>query len=532
MLSLALNPGLFFFAAALITPLLARAARKPFGLLCAFLALVLPFAGQFGPMGEVERLGVAFTPLLLDPLSQLTGLAGALCALACWLAFGGEAGARLRDSAFLTLAGGALGAVFAGDLISFTVMLECASLALAALVFSSSGAAARAAASSVLAWHSGAGAAAALGVGALWAGGGAPLIGQVPGRDAASLLLLAGLLIKLGAMPGHLWLRAAAAQASPLALPAMLGLGLLAPVYGLARCFAGEPGLLYLALGMGAYAAVQAPFARNRGELAAWAAIGGLAPVVLAIGLGGEAASAAAGALLFVAAPSVTLMLLRGPEPGALLPLLLCGVGAGSMLALPGFAGFAPLELLLGALGARGLWWAWLAVFLAPVAAVVHLARLPLVSPPAYAASGGQLLAQTGLAAVLLTAGLAPELLLALTPPQGAVFSGFQPGAMLARCEAVLVGLAVSALARTTGLYPKALPRRTSDPFAWLFLVRLGREKANAAGSWPNLGEARRLTLSLTKAFERFPNAAAKAELAAITPVLVALLIALGVWMV
>lgn len=538
MLSAALNPGLLFLAAAALTPFAPQAARKALGLVLILAAVVLPFANPFGPMGGVQRLGVELTPVLLDPLAQLAGLTGGLSALAIWLAWGGAKGARLRDSAFLTVAGGALGAVYAGDLISFVALLECASLALAALVFTSGGQAGRAAASTVLAWQSGAGACVALGAGAVWAAGGGALLGPVASRDPATLLLLLGLLLKLGAPPAHLALRAAAAQAGPMVLAGLLCLGLLAPVYALTRCFAGEELLRFAAIGMGVYAALQAPLARGRGDLAVLGALGALAPVLLAVGLGGERAAAAAGALLFAAVLSLTLLCLRGPARGAagLLPALLCAAGAGAVLALPGFAGFAPLALLLQELAARGAWTEWVCAFLAPTACVLHLARLAAPHDAQAKSSGPApftlLLAQALLAAVLMTAGLSPGFLLALAPPHGVAFAGFDLGGVLARSEAVLAAAGVFGLLRAARLFPTALRTRSGDPLAWLVRLRLpaglsATWRSGAIAAAAESGRSSRRSLRVTSA-----TILAREQLLEAAPILFALLAALGVWLV
>jgi len=471
------NPGFALLLAAVVAPLAPRALRGPVIVAAAVLALALPFASEFGAYARFAQLGVELTPLRLDPLSQVFGLGAGLAALATLLA-GLTRPDPLRDAAVLALFGGGLGAIYAGDLVSFTALLECASLAAAALVFAGGGAQARRASVAVLTWQSVGGGFLVIGAGLVWGQTGSSLMRYLPISQIGPLLVCLGLAIKVAVAPAHLWLRAAAAHAPPLGLAAILGVGLTAPLYGLVRCFAGEPLLLGLGGILLAYPLLLALLARAAREVLSLGLAAALGVPVLAAGVGEDlslAAATASGFALCLGATLAALCLeqpLRGP--GRLPALALALAAAFSLAGLPGSLGYAANGLLLDGIGRDGDLWVWGLAVLALAAAPLHVGarwlglawRAPPPAPPEddLAAAAGRIL----LAVFVLVNGVNPGWLFALLPPNGVPSAAYAGTHALALGQLVLAAMATWGLLQALRVFPKSRLGRSSDMADWI----------------------------------------------------------------
>lgn len=511
-----INPGLVLLSAGGLVAIVPRAVRGPLMLLAALLALALPFASDFGAYAQFARLGVELTPLRLDPLSQVFGLAGGLAALCVVIASLARPD-RLRDGAMLALFGGAIGAVYAGDLVSFTALLECASLATAALVFSGGGPQARHASITVLTWQSCGGAFLVVGAGLLWGQTGSSLMREVPITQFGPLLICLGLALKVGVFPAHAWLRAAGDHAPPLGLAAILGVGLLAPLYGLVRCFPGEPLLLGLGAVLTLHPLVLAATATTARQAMVFGAASLVGPALLAAGGGGEIGVAAGSGHAFALALAATLapLCLDRPLPGAPgLPALLIGLMATlSLSGLPGGLGFPMLALLLDVLARHGAAWTWLLACVAAASAPLHLGgrwmALAWRAAPgdeAEAAADADFPYRLGagmLAFLLLVNAFSPRWVFSLLPPKGVLYAPYTNGHFWAIGQLVLAGFTAWALLQAVNAYPKSRPERAVDLAAWRarFAASLSPDPRRPKALQQIL---LRLVLAWTKVFERF----------------------------
>src|SRR5262249_42628645 len=103
----------------------------------AVLAIWLMLDREFGAVATMAQMGLPVVLLNLDPLNRIFGIAMLIATVLVAL-YSGARRNRFEDSAFLLLAGGAVSALFVGDLVSFVAAAELAALAMAGVVFASS----------------------------------------------------------------------------------------------------------------------------------------------------------------------------------------------------------------------------------------------------------------------------------------------------------------------------------------------------------------------------------------------------------
>ncbi|PZO48126.1 MAG: hypothetical protein DCF16_16785, partial [Alphaproteobacteria bacterium] len=127
--AITLNPGFVCILAALLTLAAPRVARAPIMAASAVAALFLMLDRDFGAAAAAAQMGVPVVLLDLDALNRIFGIA-MLIALSARRS-------RAEDTAILLMAGGAVSALFVGDLISFVGAAALAGLASAWLVFAS-----------------------------------------------------------------------------------------------------------------------------------------------------------------------------------------------------------------------------------------------------------------------------------------------------------------------------------------------------------------------------------------------------------
>lgn len=474
------NPGLALLLAAALVPVAPRALRGPLQLLAVLVVLALPFGSDFRVSEGIAKLGLQLTPVRLDALSQLFGLAGGLAALAVLIA-GLDRPDKLRDSATLALFGGGLGAIYAGDLISFTALLECASLATAALVFAGGGAEARRASIAVLTWQSWGGGFLVIGAGLVWGQTGSSLMRYLAVGSIGPLLICLGLALKIGVAPAQAWLRDAADHAPPLGLSAILGVGLLAPMYGLARCFPGEPILLALGAILTLYPLVLAATTRSAAQACALGMAALLGPALLVIGTRGELSVAAGGLYVFAIclAGSLAPLCLQPPARGLRgAPALLVGLTAAWAASfLPGGLGFSVVALVMDELARDGGLWAWMLVALAAACAPLHLGGRWLtlawgeqnrLEEDARGQDFPFSLGRSLLAFLLVLNAINPRWLFALAPPKGVLYQPYGGGHLWSIGQLSLAGVVALALLQALNLYPRSRLGHSSDPADWM----------------------------------------------------------------
>ena len=502
MIQFDLNPGLLLLLGAAAVLVCTGTLRLPIMLGATIGAMALALTQDFGSYARFTQIGLEITRLQLDPLAQVFGLGLGLGALLLVIASAGGRD-RYRDGALLAACGGASGAVYAGDLISFTAYLETASLAVVALVFVGGGALARRASIQVLAWQACSGACLATGAGLIWGNTASNAIGPMQLDGPGPAIFLLGVLVKMGAVPAHGWLRACAMASKGISLAAILASLPIVGLYALARCFEGTRILLPLGALMCVYPAALACIATEYRArlvlaLASWI---GLAVIGM---MGGGPLGLAGGCALAFTLCVVGPLLLLGPRAQNMavsrqdwaargLGLL----GAACLLSVPGTLGYAASSLLLDGLARDGQAGMWLIGMFGAIAPFLALFAAPLGIVPPGQESGPSpsldfsvMLAMGCAAFFLLVIGVDARWLYALLPPGQLLYTPYDGAHLIAKgqllcASGLLFALWGAARATRLGAMFQVPARSSRDVVDWALLgSQAALRQLEAGAAW------------------------------------------------
>jgi multicomponent Na+:H+ antiporter subunit D len=504
MWAVTLNPGLVLIIGAVFTlaaPSMVRSAIMAFA---GFFGLFLLLSPDFGAYDTFGQIGLTVVPFTLDALNQTFGIAFIASVILLAIAANVRRG-RAEDAAIMLMAGGATASLFVGDLVSFVAASSLAGLAAAWVVFSSSREGADGAGVRLLVWRGLesllllAGLALHLSTGAANS-----MLERMDVGQLGDLMILAGLLIRVGAPMAHVWLKDAVAHASPVGGAALTVYSSMIGIYALARLFPGEYALVYVGLAMMALGVFFASAEEDLRRAGAYALTAQTGLCLILIGLGTPLALAAAVAHAFTL---VFAFLFFAIAAGALIARL----GDGGLAGLQGGAKTAPAGALLTSLaglaiaGAPGLgvyvsfaaaleavaqWqdrWLWLAALAMSACLTVALGARSALAFYAHVAKREKaelreapfpLLLAGALAAFFCFAiSLRPDWLYELAPASLA-FAPYALDRLAPQVELMAAAIALFAACSAIGLAPKPNGRRLWD-FDALF-----RGPVSGAGRW------------------------------------------------
>lgn len=507
----------------------ALAALVTRGRLRAALMIAAPIVGAYvvwsqtqGASWELELLGYTLTPLRVDSLSTLFGYLFHVAAL-----LGVVYSLHLKDTtqlvSSLAYAACAVGAVYAGDLLSLFVFWELLAVTSAILVCARGDDRALGAGlryllvqvlsgvlllAGILAYAN-----AGNGIGFDWIGTDAP----------GGWLILAAFGIKSAFPLVHNWLTDAYPEATPTGTVFLASFTTKVAIYALARGFAGVEVLIYVGATMACFPIFYAVVANDLRRVLAYSLINQLGFMVVGIGVGTELAlnGAVAHACTDVVFKGLLMMSMgavlhvtgemRASELGGLykkMPktMLLCLVGAASISAFPLFSGFVSKSMIVSAVLKEGHDWVWLSLLFA-AAGVFHHAgiKIPFFAffahdsryvKTAHEPPTNMLVAMSIAAALCIGIGVYPEMLYGLLP-YATDYTAYDTTHVLAQLQL----LAFSALAFTSlklyHVYPPELRsihldaqwvyrRLAPTSLSWVFgrILRVDRAfRAMALGS-------------------------------------------------
>ncbi len=466
----------------------------------ALLMLATPVVGAVllytftpGTTVPVEWMGLELTPVRVDRLSLLFGY---LFHLAAFL--GVIYSLHLKDTlqlvASLAYAACAVGAVFAGDLLTLFLYWEALAVTSAALVFARRSERAFAAGLRYLLIQVLSGVLLLAGAIA-WAKGGHGLeFGHIGTGSIAGKLIFVAFGIKAGFPLLHNWLTDAYPEATPSGTVFLSAFTTKVAIYSLARGFGGTEMLVYIGAAMACFPIFYAVIANDLRRVLAYSLINQLGFMVVGIGIGTELAinGAVAHAFNDVLFKGLLMMSMgavlhvtgemRGSELGGLykrMPktAILCMVGAASISAFPLFNGFVSKSMIVTAVLEEGYEWVWLALLFA-AAGVFHHAgiKIPFFAffshdskhvKQAHEPPTNMLVAMTIAAALCIGIGCFPGTLYRLLPyPTG--YSPYDSSHVLAQMQL----LAFSALAflslKIYKIYPPEL-RSVNLDAEWIY---------------------------------------------------------------
>lgn len=445
----------------------------------ALLALWLLLDHDFGAAAAVAQMGLPVVLLDLDALNRIFGIA-ALIALIALSIFANARRNRYEDSAILMMAGGAVSALFVGDLVSFVAAAALAGLAAAWIVFCSPVEGASRAGVRLLVWNGLEGLLLLVGVAFhLSAGAASTVFARLDVQTIGGGCIFAALMIRVGAPFAHVWLKDTISHASPLGGAALSAFGTMVGVYALARFFPAEPLLVPIGAAM---IVVGALFASTVDDLRAGAAYGLMTQTgacLALVGVGSPLAVAAAEGHVFTsifvfAALQMTLggvLARRGvvrisqfeglaqAMPVSTLLMLVTGLAAAGM---PGLALYATHSVALDASAAWDLRWLWALIAASSALLFVSLALRPALAAHRHGGKRAKfnetpfsMLLGAGVAAFFcISIGLAPSWLYGLMPT-ALTFAPFALDRMAPQFELLGAAGAAYVLLRALNLAPR-----------------------------------------------------------------------------
>ncbi len=496
-------PALLFFAGALLVVLAGGRQR-----LQQFLLIAVPVLGALnllslepGSYFTWQVLDFRLVQLRVDRLSMLFGLLFHLGAFV-----GGIYAICVRDTsqhaAALAYAGSALGAVFAGDLVSLFFYWEAMAVASAFLVWAGRSPESHGAGFRYLALHL---------LSGLLLLGGALLHYQATGDIAfdflgtgsvAGGLILLAFGIKCGFPLFHGWITDAYPRSTPSGTVFLSMFTTKVAVYSLARGFPGTDILITVGTVMAMFPIFYAVIENDLRRVLGYSMINQIGFMVVGVGIGTELALNGAVAhafnevlfkgLLFMTMGAVLHRVgnVLGSDIGGLyrsMPLttVFCIVGAASISAFPLFNGFVSKSMIMAALIEQGHVIAWLGLLFAS-AGVFHHAGIKIPYFAFFAHDAGirvpeaprNMLVAMGIAAVLcIFVGSYPAVLYGLLP-WNAGYAPYTYPHVLVQVQLLLFSALAFAWLKLTGIYPPEL-RSVNLDADWLYR-RLGPRLAEA----------------------------------------------------
>ena len=472
--------ALILIAGGLLVPLLGWRARAVLTLLLPVAAFAFVLALPEGAHAQFEFLGAQLVLMRVDRLSLLFSY---VFLLATFLAaiYALHEDDAMQQAATLLYAGSALGAVFAGDLLTLFIFLETAAVSSAVLVWARRTRASFGAGMRYLAVQLAAGMLILAGIAMRVAAGEGLAFGHIGLDGAGGWPILLGLGIKCAFPLLHNWLQDAYPEATATGTVVLSAFTTKLGIYALARGFAGTELLIYVGTLMAAFPIFYAVIENDLRRVLAYSMNNQLGFMVVGIGIGSELALNGAVAhafadilfkgLLFMSMGAVLLRAgtVKGSELGGLYKSMpwttgFCIVGAASISAFPLFSGFVTKSMIISAAAGEGYLFVWLVLLFAS-AGVFHHAGIKIPYFAFFAHDSGircreappsMLIAMGGAAALCIGIGCAPGLFYQLLP-FAVDYAPYTPTHILDQLQLLVFSALAFAVLMRTGIYPPEL---------------------------------------------------------------------------
>jgi len=502
-----LPPFLIFFAAALLVALVPGRARY-------VVMLAAPIVGGLNLIGveeglslQLSVLGYDFMPHRVDRLSLLFGY---LFHIAAFLGIVYSLHVRdpIQHVSALLYAGSALGAVFAGDLITLFVFWELLAITSVFLIWARRTPKATAAGFRYLVIQIVSGLILFAGIVVHVQDTGSITFEYLGLTGLASWLIFLAFGIKCAFPLLHNWLTDAYPEATPTGTVFLSAFTTKVAVYALARGFPGTEMLVYIGATMTCFPIFFAVIENDLRRVLGYSMINQIGFMVCGIGIGTALSVNGAVAhafndvifkgLLFMSMGAVLYRTgkINGSDLGGLYKTMpvtaaLCMVGAASISAFPLFSGFVSKSMVMAAALEEGYHWTWLALLFAS-AGVFHHAGIKIPFFAFFAHDSGirasepplNMLIAMGIAAVLCVfIGSYPWLLYGWLP-FAVEYSPFDSTHVIAQLQLLFFSALAFTWLKLTGLYPPELASLNIDVewiYRWLG-PRVNRRAAALAG--------------------------------------------------
>ena len=486
-----LPPFAPFYIAALLVGITQGRIRAAILIAAPVLGGLQLFGVEPGVELQARFLGYQLIPFRVDRLSLLFGYLfhiGAFLAIV----FSLHVRDTLQHVAGLSYAGSALGAVFAGDLITLFVFWELLAVSSVFLIWARRSERALAAGLRYLIMQLLSGLLLLAGV-LLHLQQGGSLQFDYIGLDALSgWLIFTAFGIKCAFPLLHNWLTDAYPEATPTATVLLSAMTTKVAVYALARGFPGTELLIYIGVVMTCFPIFYAVIENDLRRVLGYSMINQIGFMVCGIGIGTQLAlnGAVAHAFNEVIFKGLLLMSMgavlqvtgriNGSELGGLFKTMpkttvLCIVGAASISAFPLFSGFVSKAMIMSAVLNEGHDWAWLLLLFAS-AGVFHHAGIKIpyfaffaedrgvaaTEPP-----GNMLLAMLFAALLCILIGSYPQLLYKLLPFP-VIYQAYDFTHVISQLQLLFFAALAFVWLNIRGLYPPEL-RAINLDFDWTY---------------------------------------------------------------
>ena len=484
------NPGLALVAGGLLAPFLRGKMRSLF-------LVLLPLAGLFhlsllahGTHGIVHFLGYELVTLRVDRWSMVFGWVFMIATLISSI-YALHVRTPLQPSAGMAYAGSAIGAVFAGDLMTLFVFWELTAVTSVLLVWAGRGPSAYAAGMRYLIVQIASGTLLFFGAAIQYNATGSLAFGAIGLNGVGGWLIFIAFGIKAAFPLLHAWLPDAYPEASEVGTVFLSAFTTKLAVYALARGFAGTDLLIPIGAAMVVFPIFFALLENDLRRVLAYSLNNQLGFMVVGVGIGTEIAlnGAAAHAFTHVLYKSLLFMSMgavlfragsvKASELGGLyrsMPLTtaFCLVGVASIAGMPFFSGFVSKSMIVSAAAQGGDMFAWSALMFAAASMF-----LPDIKIPFFAFFGkdsgkrcpeapANMLVAMGIgAAFCIGIGLMPGRLYALLPYPVA-YEPYSISHVLAQLQLLLFAALVFAAVIRWRLLPLAVPGLNLD-IDWLW---------------------------------------------------------------
>jgi multicomponent Na+:H+ antiporter subunit D len=490
-----ISPGLILIAGALLVPFLRGWMRGIWTIAVALIALAHLFMLPHGDAGVVEVFSVTLTTLRVDSLSFIFGLIFCIATL-IGMIYSLHESDWVQPTAGLVYAGSALGAVFAGDLITLFVFWEGIAISSVFLIWARRTDAAYHAGMRYLIVQIGSGVLLLAGALMHHNATGSWAFEAFDLASPGAVLILIAFGIKAAFPLLHNWLEDSYPEATVVGTVLLSAFSTKMAIYALARGFAGTEILIPIGATMAAFPLFYALIENDLRRVLAYSLNNQLGYMVVGVGLGtelalnGVAAHAFAHilykAVLFMSVGAVLFRVgtAKATDLGGLYKSMpwtttFCIIGAASM-SVPLFSGFVSKAMIMSAAMYEGYFWAWVTLLFAS-AGVVYTTGIKVPYFAFFAQDSGKrcpeaplnmLVAMAMGASLCVVIGLQPEPLYRLLP-YAATYEPYTWEHVVTQLQLMLFSaLAFTVLVRT-GLQPSELKSTNLDS-DWIYR-RLGR---------------------------------------------------------
>jgi multicomponent Na+:H+ antiporter subunit D len=500
--ALTMNPAVILIVGAALCVFIPAALRRVFMLVFVAASASQLYRLGLGEYGQTTLFGETITLLRIDPLSRLFAVVFHIAA-ALNVLYGWHEKDRAQSFATLAYPAAALGGVLAGDLISLFVWWEMAAVTSVFLVWAQATRATYVAGMRYLAIQILSGVLLLAGIVLVFSENLSFAFDEIGLRDASGAIKLSGLvmLIAFGVKSAfpllHNWVQDAYPKSSVSGTIVLSIFTTKLAVYALARSFAGTPELIVIGAVMTFFPIFFALIENDLRKVLCYSINNQVGFMVVGIGIGTAGAlNGAVGyafcniifeSLLFMAVGAAMFRTgaSKATELGGLyrtmpVTMAMCVVGALSISAFPGFAGFVTKGLIIDGVAGAGLFWIWLALLFASAGVLEHAGikipyftffahdsgKRPKEAPPA------MLAAMLISAALCIGIGVHPEPLYALLPDQDQI-AGYHPYApyhVAEQLQLLLWAVLAFAVLILVKLYPPEVPSTNLDT-DWLYRV-------------------------------------------------------------